>query len=162
MGHAQPDYNLADLSGNSIAHSVSKPANDTISPLEQIASAISGQKSNVVDLSRYQSSGYFNHWISQDYDRTSSMYTFEKREQPRNDFTDRGPAKHVSIFPESYMPGVLGFTYLGQAQMALRDDLISRKEEVDVHELIHTPDEYETRRITDWILDRKANDNYIR
>jgi hypothetical protein len=60
------------------------------------------------------------------------------------------------------MGGILGFTYLGQNKMALRDDLVGDKEMVDVHESIHTPDEYETRILTDWILMKKPMDKYVR
>ena len=69
-------------------------------------------------------------------------------------FEDRVPGKHVDVHPASMMGGVLGFTYLGQDRMALRDDLISMKRMVDIHESIHTPDEYETRVLTDWIMSK--------
>ena len=60
------------------------------------------------------------------------------------------------------MGSVLGFTYLGQGYMALRDDLAGKtKRMVDIHESIHTPDEYETRILTDWIMSRPRN-KYVR
>jgi hypothetical protein len=74
-------------------------------------------------------------------------------ERSKNNFRDRVPGKFVSILPKSIMGGVLGFTYLGDSFMALRDDLpYETKEMVDIHESIHTNDEYETRILTDWIM----------
>ena len=38
--------------------------------------------------------------------------------------------------------------------MGIRDDLYGPElHEVELHEAIHTPDEYETRVITKWMLD---------
>ena len=54
------------------------------------------------------------------------------------------------------MGGILGFTYLGENFMARRDDLVGDMAKmVDVHEAIHTPDEYETRVLTSWMLSRE-------
>ena len=54
------------------------------------------------------------------------------------------------------MGGVLGFTYLSSGKMARRDDLFGDMAKmVDVHEAIHTPDEYETRVLTDWMLKKE-------
>lgn len=79
-------------------------------------------------------------------------------ERAKNDFSDRVPGKFVHIFPASYMGGVLGFTYLGDTFMGLRDDLTGEtKKMVDIHESIHTNDEYETRIITDWIMSEEKN-----
>ena len=70
----------------------------------------------------------------------------------RQDFTNMLD-KSLEILPRSLMGGVLGFTYLGSGKMARRDDLFGDMAlMVDVHEAIHTPDEYETRVLTDWIL----------
>ena len=61
--------------------------------------------------------------------------------------------KTLQIFPKSLMGGILGFTYLGSGKIARRDDLFGDMAMlVDVHESIHTPDEYETRILTEWIL----------
>jgi len=99
--------------------------------------------------------------ISIDYEEALAEYQ-ERRQQVLFDFTNRVPGKNVDTFPASSAPGLLGFTYLGDNYMALRDDLIGEtKEMVDVHESIHTSDEYETRVLTSWILERKR-DNYIR
>ncbi len=73
----------------------------------------------------------------------------------RQDFTNRLD-KALSLLPRSLMGGVLGFTYLGSGKMTRRDDLVGEiANMVDVHEAIHTPDEYETRRLTDWMLTRE-------
>lgn len=78
----------------------------------------------------------------------------EKREEKLQDFTNQVD-KTLHIMPESLMGGVLGFTYLGENFMARRADLTGSKARmVDVHEAIHTPDEYETRILTDWMLTR--------
>ena len=79
-----------------------------------------------------------------------------------HNFEDRVPGKHVNVFPESIMGGVLGFTYLGENFMGLRADLTGRlKNMVDIHESIHTPDEYETRILTDWIMS-KPKGKYVK
>ena len=75
-------------------------------------------------------------------------------ERAKNDFTNLVPDKPITMFPASGMGGVLGFTYIGEAFMGLRDDLLPEaSHEVQIHEAIHTPDEYETRVITKWMLD---------
>ena len=57
------------------------------------------------------------------------------------------------------MGGILGYTYLGESFMARRDDLTgSTARMVDIHESIHTPDEYETRILTDWIMEKPKMD----
>ena len=99
--------------------------------------------------------------LSINYKSTIGAY-MNKRQQALHDFSDRVPGKHVDIFPANMMGSVLGFTYLGQGYMALRDDLIGKtKKMVDIHESIHTPDEYETRILTDWIMAR-PNSRYIK
>lgn len=75
-------------------------------------------------------------------------------EEARQDFTKRID-KALDLLPKSLMGGILGFTYLGSGKMTRRDDLFGERAlMVDVHESIHTPDEYETRVLTDWILTR--------
>jgi hypothetical protein len=70
----------------------------------------------------------------------------------RQDFTNRLD-KALEILPKSLMGGILGFTYLGSGKMTRRADLFGDMAlMVDVHEAIHTPDEYETRVLTSWIL----------
>ncbi|MBI2576259.1 hypothetical protein HYV84_03525 [Candidatus Woesearchaeota archaeon] len=78
-----------------------------------------------------------------------------EREEKLQDFSGRVD-KSLTILPKSLMPGVLGFTYLGENFMARRDDLVGETARmVDIHESIHTPDEYETRVLTDWIMSRE-------
>jgi hypothetical protein len=84
----------------------------------------------------------------------------KRREESLQDFSDRVPGKFVHVFPESIMGGVLGFTYLGENFMGKREDMIGNRM-VDVHESIHTDDEYETRLLTSWILSREKP-KYIR
>ncbi len=79
-----------------------------------------------------------------------------EREHAMQDFTNQLD-KTLHIFPESLMGGVLGFTYLGENFMGRRADLTGDKARmVDVHEAIHTDNEYETRVLTDWMLSRQA------
>jgi len=79
----------------------------------------------------------------------------EEREEKLQDFTNKVD-KSLAILPKSVMGGVLGFTYIGENYMARRDDLTgSTANMVDVHETIHTPDEYETRILTSWMLTRE-------
>lgn len=81
----------------------------------------------------------------------------KKLEKKRNDFTMRAPFKVVHKFPVNLMGGVLGFTYLGENFMGIRDDLYGPElHEVELHEAIHTPDEYETRVLTKWMLDNET------
>ncbi|MBI2653203.1 hypothetical protein HYX02_00175 [Candidatus Woesearchaeota archaeon] len=79
----------------------------------------------------------------------------KKHVEEKEDMTNRVPLKWLNILPETMMGGVLGFTYLGENFMGRRADLIGKTARmVDIHESIHTPDEYETRVLTSWIMDR--------
>ena len=81
----------------------------------------------------------------------------EKQEINKQDFSNLASNKWVDVFPESLMGGVLGFTYLGDNYQALRADMLYSPlgKMVDLHEAIHTPDEHETRVLTEWMLDVK-------
>ncbi|MBI2652096.1 hypothetical protein HYX00_01405 [Candidatus Woesearchaeota archaeon] len=73
----------------------------------------------------------------------------------KEDMTNRVPLKWLNILPETMMGGVLGFTYLGENFMGRRADLVGKTARmVDIHESIHTPDEYETRVLTAWIMEK--------
>ena len=87
----------------------------------------------------------------------------ERRQEAMHDFTDRVPGKHINTFPSAGNAGLYGFTYLGDVKVWRRDDLIGSEfaKMVDVHESIHTPDEYETRRLTEWMME-KENSKYIK
>lgn len=81
----------------------------------------------------------------------------EKKEINKQDFSNLAANKWVDIFPESQMGGILGFTYLGDNYQALRADMLYSPigKMVDLHEAIHTPDEHETRVLTEWMMDIK-------
>lgn len=86
----------------------------------------------------------------------------DRRIQEMHDFTDRVPGKQLNSFPVSGNEGLFGFTYLGDVHAWRRDDLTGEfAKMVDVHESIHTPDEYETRRITEWMMS-KERPKYIK
>ena len=156
----QRKQEYVDISPNYIAALFNKkPANDNEQgKLEELVEQ--GAKNpgnvNVVYLDDYR-----QRRLNHAYESTIGSY-LNRRQQALHDFSDRVPGKHVSTFSRNEMPGVLGFTYHGQDRMALRDDLIGKtRKMVDIHESIHTPDEYETRRITDWIMSR-PNLRYIK
>ncbi len=81
----------------------------------------------------------------------------EKKEINKQDFSNLAENKWLEIFPKSQMGGVLGFTYLGDGYQALRADMLYSPlgKMVDLHEAIHTPDEHETRVLTEWMMDIK-------
>lgn len=81
----------------------------------------------------------------------------EKQEINKQDFSNLAANKWLDIFPESQMGGILGFTYLGDNYQALRADMLYSPigKMVDLHEAIHTPDEHETRVLTEWMMDIK-------
>ena len=73
----------------------------------------------------------------------------------KEDMSERVPLKWVNIHPETTMGGILGFTYIGDTSMGRRADLTGKTARmVDIHESIHTPDEYETRVLTSWIMEK--------
>jgi len=65
------------------------------------------------------------------------------------------PFVGVSKFPLNGNRGLYGWTYRDKSgEINIREDLEGEKKtEVMVHEAIHTPDEYETRRLTEWIME---------
>ncbi len=80
-------------------------------------------------------------------------------EQRMDDIADTTrflPVKH-HIF--EHMPeGLFGYTFIGSDKVYINQSLVgARKEETIVHESIHTPDEYETRVLTSWILNKETN-----
>lgn len=80
----------------------------------------------------------------------------------KEDTTNRVPLKWLNILPETMMGGVLGFTYLGENFMGRRAGLTGKTARmVDIHESIHTPDEYETRILTGWIME-KVKSKYVK
>ena len=92
-------------------------------------------------------------YYSQPYGKPSENY-FVKEQRKKRDFTNLIPVKRVDFLPKSFVgDGILGYTYLFGDYMVLRDDLVDRKREVDVHESIHTDNEYETRVLTWWMME---------
>src|SRR3989338_3479610 len=86
----------------------------------------------------------------------------EKHVNEKEDMTHRVPLKWLNILPESMMGGILGFTYIGDPAMGRRADLTGKTARmVDIHKSIHTPDEYETRVLTEWIMG-KVNSKCIK
>ena len=86
----------------------------------------------------------------------------QKHIEDKEDMSSRVPLKWLNILPETSMGGVLGFTYLGENFMARRADLTGKTARmVDIHESIHTPDEYETRVLTSWIME-KVKGKYVK
>ena len=81
----------------------------------------------------------------------------DRRVEAMDDFTDRVPGKQLHTFPVSGNEGLYGYTRIGDVHAGRREDLIGTEfaKEVDVHESIHTPDEYETRRIVEWMMSRE-------
>ena len=75
----------------------------------------------------------------------------------KEDFTNLVPNKRMEMV--KLPAGFYGYTFLGQNYMAINDNLPpARSHETQVHEAIHTPDEYETRVLTWWKIssDKKA------
>ena len=85
----------------------------------------------------------------------------KQRQLTLQDFTRLAPNKRLEKHPVAFTgEGVLGYTILGWDWMVVRDDLYGDKLfEVELHESIHTPDEYETRLITSWMLQRENPTN---
>ena len=74
--------------------------------------------------------------------------------QTRNDPTRVIPHQGMKKFAKNGNEGLYGWTYKAKdGAIRIREDLIDLKKlETDIHECIHTPDEYETRVLTHWIL----------
>src|SRR3989338_3832164 len=105
--------------------------------------------------------GYAEERLSITYRQQLKNY-LHKHLEDKEDMTNRVPLKWLNILPESMMGGVLGFTYLGDNSMGRRADLVGKTARmVDIHESIHTPDEYETRVLTSWIME-KVRGKYIK
>ncbi|NOZ81026.1 MAG: hypothetical protein GXP63_05110 [DPANN group archaeon] len=86
----------------------------------------------------------------------TTRYVVSSRRTAR-DTTKHIPVKRFETHPMAFMgPGLLGFTYLWQDFMVVRDNLheSGNHNMVYVHESIHTEDEYETRMLTEWMLDQ--------
>ena len=100
-------------------------------------------------MSQYYGTGIFDSLY-----RSINNY-LQQHMEDKQDTTKMVPLKFVNSFPISFMGGVLGFTYIGHHSMGKRDDLTGDLSwEVDIHESIHTPDEYETKWVTLWMMEK--------
>ena len=102
---------------------------------------------------------YYSH--SQKYKKREpiNIYYLIKREHSLNDFTNRIPDKKIEMVRLPW--GFYGFTYLGQNKAWLNDLLDQvpyQKRKTDIHEVIHTDNEYETRLITEWMLEKEPEE----
>ncbi len=101
----------------------------------------------------YQDTAGNEYKVRIDYSIPFGNY-MQKLEESRQDFTNLAPNKWVEKMPLS--PGFYGFTYLGEQWMGVNDNLLPAQNfKTQLHEAIHTDNEYETRLITDWMLSRE-------
>ena len=86
---------------------------------------------------------------------------FEKRNEEIRDTANLVPFKKLIV---DKFPGLYGWTILTDNVMGLDAGLQKGdpefKKMVYVHEAIHTPDEFETRMITDWIMSKEMPMSY--
>jgi hypothetical protein len=81
---------------------------------------------------------------------------FELHRLSKKDFTRNVPSQRIETFPVSGNRGLYGWTLLPtDGKIRRREDLYGTIEGLitDVHENIHTPDERETRYLTDALLE---------
>lgn len=137
-----------DLKGSSFSYGISVSSGSSNG--EKLDIEISGNNGNNYRYSLSVSYGYNAGYL-------------QRHIEGKNDFTERVPLKFLNILPESMMGGVLGFTYIGDPSMGRRADLAGGAARmVDIHESIHTPDEYETRVLTEWIMNKVGGNVYNR
>ena len=118
-------------------------------------------KSATYSIKILYENNYAEERLSITYKRQLKNY-MQQHIESKEDMANRVPLKWLNILPETLMGGVLGFTYLGENFMARRADLTGKTARmVDIHESIHTPDEYETRVLTSWIMEKVRN-KYIK
>ena len=118
-------------------------------------------KSATYSIKILYENNYAEERLSIAYKRQLKNY-MQQHIESKEDMANRVPLKWLNILPETLMGGVLGFTYLGENFMARRADLTGKTARmVDIHESIHTPDEYETRVLTSWIMEKVRN-KYIK
>ncbi len=81
-------------------------------------------------------------------------YLHRFREE-RRDITRFLPATTLQTFPRQGNEGLYGWTHRQKDGIInVREDLQGEKKiKTIIHESIHTPDEYETRRLTEWIME---------
>ena len=85
-----------------------------------------------------------------------SPHSYQERwEQERRDILKFVPWNTMEKFPLAGNESLYGWTHRHKdGKVHLRDDLQGlQKLETDLHECGHTPDEYETRRRTEWKME---------
>ena len=138
-----------------------QPVEQTPSALERIVESQDAENQRDFNSSSNYVINSANGYAERSYRRNLIEY-IQKHINNKEDMTNRVPLKWLNILPENIMGGVLGFTYLGENFMGRRADLTGwMARMVDIHESIHTPDEYETRVLTSWIME-KARSKYIK
>ncbi|MBD3249593.1 hypothetical protein GF336_06120 [Candidatus Woesearchaeota archaeon] len=74
------------------------------------------------------------------------------KEKKKQDFTHSVPDKRME--KERLPSGLYGYTFLGLDYMAINDNLDPEQSyKTQVHEAIHTEDEYETRQLEKWMFE---------
>ena len=122
------------------------------SALENIIESSNSKKSDITSV--YNSNIPNQNYSQESYSKILKDYMRQHIES-KEDMSNRVPLKWLNIMPETMMGGILGFTYLGDNSMGRRADLVGKTARmVDIHESIHTPDEYETRVLTSWIMEK--------
>jgi hypothetical protein len=79
----------------------------------------------------------------------------ERQRQEKRNLLKFLPATHLKRFPKNGNEWILGWTYRNKdGSSRTRDDLVGKEHlRVQVHEDIHTPNEYETRRWEEEIME---------
>ncbi len=86
---------------------------------------------------------------------TARLSYFHRFREERRDITRFLPATTLQTFPRQGNERLYGWTHRQKDGIIhVREDLQGEKRiETIIHESIHTPDEYETRRLTEWIME---------
>lgn len=122
------------------------------SALENIIENSNSKKANTYSV--YTANSHSQSYSEETYRKILKGY-MQQHIRSKEDMTNMVPLKWLNIHPETIMGGVLGFTYIGDPSMGRRADLTGKMARmVDIHESIHTPDEYETRVLTSWIMEK--------
>jgi len=84
----------------------------------------------------------------------------DKFRQDKKESLQLVPFTNLRTFSKNGHEGLYGWTYRNKdGAVRVREDLVGMKKlEVDIHESIHTPDEYETRKLTEWIMSSFVED----
>jgi len=146
-------------------YSTNKPINKNKLNEKEYSFTITKEKDNKskdnYSVSLVYENNYEQERLSINYKSTIGTY-LNRRQDALHDFTDRVPGKNLETFPVSGNEGLYGYTFLGDIKAWRRDDLTGNfAKMVDIHECIHTPDEYETRILTDWIMSKQRT-KYIK